>query len=347
MRVRCKVTSYAPQGAVQLQCVDVDPSWTVGRLVQSREAVLSQLLADGLAVLQRGLSLSVAPLRVALLSSRGSHAEADFLSEIDRSAFAFDVTRFDVLVQGEGAARAIAAQLARIADDPSRFDVVCVVRGGGSRTDLAAFDDADLARAVCRCPLPVVAGIGHELDRSVVDEVAFVSLKTPTATAQFLIERVAFEHQRLLGQMERCASLVGSRMAAAEQFVAHVLPRVKASAMASVVRRSQRSELMFERLAQSSRSRLAHSGRDVDLAWGFLSRQVPAGVSRAVSRLDVTVQLLDAVSPEATLRRGFSLSRTADGRLVRSSADVVSGDVVVTSVGSGSFEARVEGVSCG
>lgn len=345
LRVRCKVASYAPQGSLQLMCSDVDPLWTVGQLVQTRESVVAQLKADGVFDHQQQLVLPTAPLRVAVLSSAGSHAQADFLAELGRSMFAFEVTPFDVLVQGEHAAASIVGQLGRVALRRSEFDVVCLVRGGGSRTDLAAFDDIEVSRAICLCPLPVLVGVGHELDRGVADEVAFLSVKTPTAAAAVLVDQVAVEYRRLLATSERLSAAVRARLGAATQGVSQVLPRLHASTVSHLSHRSSKIDMVWSRLAQSSIVVLTQRQTGLEFAFNQVRKQAPKGLQRETQRLDSIVQLVAALSPEATLRRGFSLTRRADGSLVCNVEDLVVGETLVTSVANGSVTSCVERVS--
>src|SRR5690606_30731872 len=136
----------------------------------ARAELLARLRAEGLLDRQAALALPPVPLRVGLVTSRGSAAEADFLDELARSGFAFHVIAVDVRVQGTGAPRAIARGIASAA--ARACDVLAVVRGGGARTDLAAFDQEVVARTIAACPTPVLTGVGHEIDRSVADEVA-------------------------------------------------------------------------------------------------------------------------------------------------------------------------------
>ena len=152
--------------------------------------MLRQLEAEGLLRANAVHELPEVPLRIGLVTSAASAAYHDFLDELDASGFAFRVGVCDVRVQGANAPRRVVWALRRLARIASAFDAVVLVRGGGSRADLAPFDSDDVARAIAAMPLPVLTGIGHEIDRSVADEVAHTASKTPTASAQVLIERV-------------------------------------------------------------------------------------------------------------------------------------------------------------
>ena len=189
VRIFGAVDFYAPNGRISLKMSDVDPRYTLGELALERDALVRRLREQGLYDANRRHVVPVVPLRVGVITSVGSAAWHDFTAEIERSGVGFRLMCVDVRVQGDGAADMVAAALDQLGgrDD---LDVLVVMRGGGSKTDLAAFDTETVARAVARCDLPVFTGIGHEIDVSVADEVANRSFKTPTAVAGALIERV-------------------------------------------------------------------------------------------------------------------------------------------------------------
>ena len=177
VRIRGRVSVY--QGKLQLVMSAIDPVFTVGGIAANRERVLQALALDGLLDANRRVPLPLVPLRVGLVTSRGSAAFHDFVHELEASRFAFQVAVVDVRVQGAAASRRIVWALRELA--ARRVDVVVLARGGGSRSDLAPFDTELVARAIAAMPVPVLTGVGHEVDRSVADEVAHTACKTPTA----------------------------------------------------------------------------------------------------------------------------------------------------------------------
>ena len=179
VRIRGRLDWYAPRGQLQLRMVSIDPAFTLGQLAAARAALLEKLRTEGLLDRNRLVPLPLVPLRIGVVTSSGSAAEADVLHELDRSGFAFDVRVADVRVQGAEAPGSIAGAVRWFAARPpdDRFDLLIVARGGGAATDLAAFDDELVARSVAECPIPVISGVGHETDRSVIDEVAHSTAK--------------------------------------------------------------------------------------------------------------------------------------------------------------------------
>ncbi|MBT4677233.1 MAG: exodeoxyribonuclease VII large subunit, partial [Acidimicrobiaceae bacterium] len=189
LRIRARLDFYPPSGRLQLIMNGVDPAFTLGRLAAERERLLHALADEGLLRANRANPIPVPPLRVGLVTSIGSAAHADFSEEISRSGFPFTILERDARVQGDGSAVDLAEALHMVATHQP--DVIALVRGGGSATDLAAFDAEVLARTIATLDVAVVTGIGHEVDRAVADEVAHTAFKTPTACAVAIVGQVA------------------------------------------------------------------------------------------------------------------------------------------------------------
>ena len=194
MSIKLKVTtSFHPRYGLKVVVEDVDPSFTIGELERKRKAVLEQLAKEGLLQKNASLPFPVLPQRLAVISSETAAGLADFRQQLAQNPYGyqFRVRLFSAAMQGGNTSSEILTRLRQISSQGDSFDAVVIIRGGGGRTDLAAFDEASLCRAVAAYPLPVIVGIGHETDESVLDQVAARSLKTPTATATFLIGTAA------------------------------------------------------------------------------------------------------------------------------------------------------------
>ena len=188
--LRVKVTFHEQYG-FSLDVLALDPSYTVGELARQRLATLRQLQEKDLLERQQRLTLPLAPQQLAIISSPTAAGFQDFVQQLEEAPYDFALTLFSAVMQGESAPASIRAALDAIRPRRAQFDAVVVIRGGGSKTDLLAFDEYGLAAAVASFPLPVLTGIGHERDEAVVDLVAHRALKTPTAVAAFLVERLA------------------------------------------------------------------------------------------------------------------------------------------------------------
>lgn len=321
VRLRAQLSWRAERGRVALRMLSIDTAFTLGRLAEARELLVHRLRAEGVMQRQQHHALPIMPLRVGLITSVGSAAEADFLRTLEGSGRAFVVSRADARVQGVEAERSLlAALIALEAADPP-LDVICIVRGGGAKTDLAAFDLEAVARAIASCRVPVLTGIGHEIDVSVADLVAHRSFKTPTACAGALVEAVERFCVRLDDIANRCQRAAAVALERAGARLHRASGRVAAGARHHVQR--QDSALG------------AHSGRLATLpARGLEGRSV------RLTSIEAQVRSLD---PERILARGWSITRDADGRAVRLAASLLPGVAITTTFADGSVRSTVDG----
>lgn len=178
---------------LSLNIWNIDPTYTLGDLAKQRQATLQQLTEDGVMELQKGLELPSLVRRIAVISSADAAGYGDFCDQLknNRFGFSFQTQLYPAVMQGDNSAHSIIEALHSIAEQEEEWDVVVIIRGGGANTDLRCFDDYNLASHCAQFPLPIIAGIGHTRDVSIVDMVVKISVKTPTAAAEWLIERVA------------------------------------------------------------------------------------------------------------------------------------------------------------
>jgi exodeoxyribonuclease VII large subunit len=209
VRVFGTLDVYAPTGRLGLKISSIDPQFTLGDITAARDAVMARLAAERLLDANGRHALPLVPLNVGVVTSVGSAAWHDFTDEITRSGFGFHLLAVDARVQGDQAESMVTAGIATAVAHGAQ--VIVVIRGGGARNELAAFDTEGIARAIATCPVPVLTGLGHEIDRTVADEVAHTALKTPTACAAFLVDRVA----HFVEALETRAASVAARTHAA------------------------------------------------------------------------------------------------------------------------------------
>lgn len=191
LRVLLRVSiKFHEQYGLSLDVLAIDPTYTVGDLARQRLETVRKLEAKGLLTRQQSLPLALAPQRLAVISSPTAAGFQDFMRQLDETVYAFEVTLFAATMQGSESPASLLGALEQIRRQQRHFDAVVIIRGGGSKTDLLAFDDYGVSAAVGAFPLPVLTGIGHERDEAVVDLTAHMALKTPTAVAVFLTERL-------------------------------------------------------------------------------------------------------------------------------------------------------------
>jgi exodeoxyribonuclease VII large subunit len=363
VRIRGRLGWYATGGRLQLQMSDIDPSFTLGRLAADRERLMRTLDAEGLLTRQQRLPRPVVPLRVGLVTSAGSAAEHDVIDELRASGLGFRVVRADVRVQGPSAPRSVARGLGYVAG--RGVDVVLLVRGGGATTDLAAFDSEPIARAIAALDVPVLTGIGHDIDRSVADEVAHAAYKTPTACAQAVVEDVRdFEHRlaacwhdvaaaagrRLRREAERLRACgrhvaVATRhgLISADRSLATAGDRVRRGSLGALARSGTGLERAVGRIESGARAHLRGHDHALAGARDRLIQRAPRAAGAAARELDRIEGQVRALDPARTMARGWSVTRGPGGAIIRSPADVTAGDELRTTVAGGEIRSTVSG----
>lgn len=361
MRCRAGVDFYPPGGRLQLVVREVDPVFSLGVLARRRRETLEALATAGLLERQRGLVLTDLPLRIALVTSEGSAAYHDFLATLRESGYGFQVLFVHAAVQGREAEREVVTALAALSG--LNVDAIALVRGGGARAELAVFDSRAIAEAVARAPYPVMTGLGHEIDEAVSDLVAHAKHKTPTKVAEFLVQRVRAAEERLerarqklRREAEEPLREAGRRVEAAERGVhlAALELRAAGERLAERARRlayvargrigladAQRSDLR-RRLALGGVRRVERRRQEPQLVARRVAEAARARLREQVLGLAGRARLVESFAPRRTLRRGFSITRTASGAVLRAPREVRGGDVLKTEVAGGELRSRVE-----
>ena len=363
VQIRCRgsLDFYGPGGRLQLCVREVDPAFTLGLLERRRRETLAALAAAGLLERNQALELAELPLTVALITSHGSAAYHDFLSGLSESGYGFRVIFLHAAMQGRDAEREVVSALRALGG--LQVDCAVLIRGGGSRTDLAAFDSRAIAEAVALAPFPVLTGLGHEIDRAIADMTAHTAFKTPTKVAEFLVERLAHRETELaelrrallrealeplragreaLGRAERGVSLARMRLTAAGAKIeehARALARLGKSGLRQAERRQgelrgRLAELAPRLAAAAERDRRRVGERIAGSARGRLREQA--------ATLQGMERLCGQLPPERTLERGFSLTLDPAGKSLRHPDQVGAGDLITTRVAGGSLTSRVE-----
>ena len=361
VRIQGMLDFYARRGQLQLRMTAIDPAHTLGAMAAEREALLRVLAAENVLRRNAGAVLAPVPLRVGVVTSLDSAAHADMLRVFTGSGFAFHMVEVDTPVQGVDAPAAIAAAVTAAAD--ADVDVVVLARGGGSRTDLVAFDHELVARAVAGCERPVFTGIGHETDRSVADETAHTACSTPTAAAEAVVQLVDDWLERLDDTGRSVAVHSRRTLAAAEHRTGKAATDAARAARAASGRAELNLDAAAQRLVHTTRAATARAGRRVAAVSYRLAQAGPAVERRAGSRLDRAAARLSvagrheirhaqhhldaiatrvrALDPSLILRRGWSMTRRDDGTLVRSVKDVSPGDGIVTHLSDGTLDSTI------
>ena len=360
IRIQGELDFWPPRGTLRLRMTGIDPKFTLGDLEAQRLRVLEALRDEGLLTRNQAVPFPVAPLRIGLVTSKGSAAHHDFGNELEVSGLAWEVVLADTPVQGVDAPDAIAAAIRAVGH--AGVDVMAVVRGGGARTDLLAFDSEIVARAIASAPVPVVTGIGHEIDRTIADEVAHEAQKTPTAAAAFIVAAARAHLEAAEGAWAAIAGRAARSLGAAHQqvtMVSQVTARAVESRLHRADRRLQHHAGQIRELAEV---RTRQEARRVDGWAAVLGHRAGAVVVDGRRRLEQTQSVLTGralrapraangeltnlegrlglLDPRAIMARGWSITRHG-GRVVRDPASLAVGDELVTTLAEGELYSTV------
>ncbi len=339
LRIRGRLRSWGVRSQIQFEMSDIDVMYTRGVMAQERQRTLRALAAEGLLDANAGLVLADPVLDLALITSSGSAAEADFMEEIRNSPVGFRVSFLDARTQGVNAAATIVAAL-RTAESLG-VQAVVLVRGGGSALDLSAFDGEAIARAVAVCAIPVLTGIGHETDQTVVGQVSHTDFKTPTACGGFLRERAAHWQREVATRSHQLQSSAGG--AIARRFSRHS-ERTREVSVAT--RRHVRHEEVLllgrrQRIEQSSTQMLERCTSALAPTGPRTERAALAVLERWNERMANRGALISASSPQRALARGWSITRDQEGEVIRDVESLAPGAAITTEVMDGSFTSVV------
>lgn len=319
IRVRATVGVEKRNSVIRLNLLEIDPEFTAGRLAIDRADVLRRMKADGSLEANALLPTPLVPLRIGLVTSRGSAAHADFIDQLRRSGYRFAVKTAHTTVQGGSAPDRIADAISRFA--PETVDILALVRGGGSQLDLTAFDSEVVARAIASALVPVLTGLGHDTDRTVADEAAAFAEKTPSAAGEWVVGRV--------GDFAR-------RLATARQVIVRE-SQIALDRHREMLRRAA-SDVTGGAVALDRQSdTLASLGEGISSS----ARRVIADQGRLLASLG---DWFSAVGIDKTLQRGFAMVTGPEGgRVVRSTSQVHPGDRLSIRFADGTVNVVAEG----
>lgn len=343
MKVMVKVTAtFHPLYGLSLNISDINTAYTLGDTLRRRNEILDRLKADGIIDDNRTLTWPAVAQRIAVISAEGAAGYGDFMHQLHTNPYGlwFSTTLFPATMQGDNAAPSIICALDLIASELDCWDCVVIIRGGGASTDLLCFDNFDLAAHIAQFPIPVVIGIGHERDITVLDYVANMRVKTPTAAAEWLIRHGA-EALALLNDIASSMLIaVNDKVSGCHRqlsFIEGLLPAAVTNALTKAKARIDN----YNTALKSVRDRCLRPERVKLQAYSDrLARSVEVVLSSAQQRLRSIEQLIDALSPEATLRRGYSITHI-NGHAITSADGLMPGQSIVTTLASGVIQSEI------
>lgn len=338
LKVMVRVSAgYHPLYGMNLTITEVNPSFTMGERQRRRREILERLKLEGVLECNRQLSFPRPTQRIAVITSATAAGYGDFRNQLllNERHIRFNVKLFPATVQGAQTAPSVIAALDAIAAEQDCWDCVCIIRGGGASTDLDGFDDYELAANVAQFPLPVIVGIGHERDTTVLDYIACQRVKTPTAAAEFLIGMAQQELGGLHALATALLQSVTDSVGGARQQLAYLSGQLPVAPVNAIHRAEKRLDAALMALSMVSANRLQPLQGRLDRMADAISAAATNSLQRAAMKLDSCGTLIDVLSPQATLRRGFSITRI-DGRAVTRADMIPSGSVLITELAEGS-----------
>ena len=322
---------------------DIDPAYTMGDLLRRRKEIIDRLTREGIIDLNRQLAWPDVPVRLAVISSPFAAGYGDFLNQLynNEAHIRFTVKLFEAMMQGERACPTIIAALDRIAAEADQWDGVVIIRGGGASLDLQCFENYDLAATVAQFPLPVMIGIGHERDITVLDYVANRRVKTPTAAAEWFIKR----GESLLNRLNSIGSALLQRatdmMAAEKEQLSYFEGVISVFPINAVRHADQKLFNSAGLLSNITARRLIPAAEKINSIESQLAVAARGVITANSDRLTSAERLLNALSPQSVLARGYSVTRAA-GRIMTSAADAAPGMEITTQLASGEIVSIVK-----
>ncbi len=349
---------------ISLNVVGIDPAYSLGDLARRKKEIEERLVKEGLMNKNKAIDFPIVPQRIALISSETAAGYEDFINQLQNNIYGYhvEVSLFQSLMQGDKTASSIVSALQKIESKAHLFDVVAIVRGGGSTVELSAFDDYELGKAIACCSLPVVTGIGHERDESIADLVANESLKTPTAVAEFILMNFQSFDEMLIDAKLKLKDLLTDRLLKENTFINEASNVIARKTLVFI--QDKKKELtslnrdvkeFSGRMLEQNRRRLIDAKRELTSDSLKLLREkqfdnkenlkalvvaMAKFVQHKKFEIKVLEQKVELLDPAKVLARGYTLTY-ADGKVVKSAQSLTENQEITTVFKDGSKQSKI------
>ncbi|MEW6586880.1 MAG: exodeoxyribonuclease VII large subunit [Nitrospirota bacterium] len=340
--LRVSVTFHEVYG-LSLNIKDIDPTYSLGEMARKKREVIDRLTKEGLIRLNKEIPLPLVPQRIAVISSLTAAGYGDFINHLQNNPQDYKVFHrlYQSLMQGQEAEASIVSSLRQIRAHRDRYDAVVIIRGGGSQIDLSCFDTYGLAVDVARFPLPVITGIGHERDDTVVDMVAHTKMNTPTAVAEFLLSGMSSFEERLVRAERTIMDRSRALLMEEHHRIQYLIQKVRHMVGARFGDEMKRIEISLHRLMHETTQNIDRNNNRLGLAVNSIVtgiRMLFLQQENRIKHFDHAVGLLDPIN---VLKRGYSITYFK-GKAIKDTEDLHEGDIIETKVCKGTFRSRVE-----
>ncbi len=344
---------------------DIDPSYTLGEFEKQKQEIIRRLEADGIIEMNKSLEFPLVPQRIAVISSPTAAGYGDFQDHLNNNEFGykFDYQLFEAIMQGEKTEKSIIAALDKIYTIAENFDVVVIIRGGGSKLDLSAFDSYDIAVNIAQFPLPVLTGIGHQRDLSVADIVAHKSLKTPTAVADFLVGKLNDFETELSDKYLKIKQLITEKLFNEQQQIQYIYEKIRLAIIdflhrkeneiltaekllnhktkMFLQRKQEATNVLIRNLRHSAEKFLEKEKNQIKNQQKQLRYAIQDYLNRQTTELKIISAKLEAHNPQHILNLGYSIT-LKNGKAITQSDQVKKDDEIITILKNGKIKSTVK-----
>lgn len=321
---------------------DIDPTYTLGDMQRQRQEIIDRLKRDGVFDMQRELTLPMFCQRIAVISSATAAGFGDFCNHLQHNdyGFHFAVELFPAIMQGEQVEPTVISALDSINSRIDDFDCVVIIRGGGATVDMSGFNTLLLAENVANFPLPVITGIGHDRDESIIDMISFMQVKTPTAAAAFLIERLLNVSERITAATSSITRCVQEKLEYERIRLTAISTRIPILFSLTKTRQLSIIDSLTQRMTAAVQQDIRQRQHQLQIAAQRLAPATQRTMQQEQHRLQMLTQRTVALDPAAILRRGFSMT-LCNGRFVTDASQMKNGDIMETRLANGTVLSRV------
>lgn len=321
---------------------DIDPNYTMGDMARKRQEIINTLKEEGVFELQKELQLPMFCQRIAVISSATAAGYGDFCNQLADNDYGlqFRTRLFPATMQGEGVEQSVIAALDSINAEWEDWDCVVIIRGGGATSDLSGFDTLALAENVANFPLPIITGIGHERDESVLDMISFQRVKTPTAAAAFLVQHLTDVYATVMDAQEAISQYVKRRLQMERMRLDRLSNQIPTLFSLVKTRQGAYLDRLMNRLSARVQSRISDSRRRLDILSGNIQPVIERKLMTQRHCLEMLEQRIKSQDPALLLKRGYSIT-LRDGKAVKDAAQLNAGDIIETRFAEGSVTSEV------
>lgn len=331
---------------------DIDPTFTMGDMARKRQEIIRQLRVEGIFDLQKSLEVSPFCLSIAVISSETAAGYGDFVNQLADSSYAFQTRLFPATMQGEQVEQSVIQQLNKIFQlqtengeqktPNTQFDCVVIIRGGGATADLSGFDTLTLAENVAQFPLPIITGIGHDRDESILDMVSHTRVKTPTAAAQFLISNLDHTQQRIDTCRERATRYAQIKMETERLRMTRIAGHIPTLFTIVKTREEARLQRLMQTVITLAGQHIQYQRQHCEKLQIRSSSSCEQRLMKEQHRLALLTQRAQALDPALLLKRGYSIT-LCNGKVVRAPEELHPGDELETRLAQGTVRSEVKG----